>query len=87
MHLVDLSEKGISKGELRNITKTVDPGDLIDSEGREYEKRNLHYLQHDVEKELLEHPLLLKTPVVRSGASASVGYVPEVWKEWIENQK
>ncbi len=87
VHMIDLSEKNISKGELRNITKTVNLGDLIDKESREYEKRNLHYLQHDVEKELLEHPLLFKMPIVRLGASASVGYMPEIWKEWIKNQK
>jgi arsenate reductase-like glutaredoxin family protein len=27
--------------------------------------------------------LLLKTPIVRNGRLATVGYSPEVWKEWI----
>jgi arsenate reductase len=39
-------------------------------------------LVHDLEEELLNDPLLLKTPIVRNGAKATVGYRPEVWKEW-----
>ncbi|MEA4835275.1 MAG: ArsC/Spx/MgsR family protein [Anaeromusa sp.] len=35
-----------------------------------------------MEEKLLEHPLLLKTPVVRNGAKATVGYCPEVWQTW-----
>jgi len=37
---------------------------------------------HDIETEILEHPLLLKTPIVRNGRQATVGYQPEVWKQW-----
>ena len=55
---------------------------LIDKNGKEYHKRNLKYLTHNVEEELLNHPLLLRTPILRDGREATVGYAPEVWKEW-----
>jgi arsenate reductase len=38
---------------------------------------------YDVETEFLDDPLLLKTPIVRNGRLATVGYRPDVWKEWI----
>ena len=33
-------------------------------------------------EKLLEKPLYVKTPVVRNGAKATVGYQPDVWKAW-----
>ena len=36
-----------------------------------------------LEKTLLEDPLLLKTPIVRHGKDASVGFQPETWGAWV----
>lgn len=30
----------------------------------------------------MEYPSVLKTPIVRNGKQATVGYCPDVWKEW-----
>ena len=30
----------------------------------------------------LENPTLLRTPIVRNGKQATVGYQPEQWKTW-----
>ncbi len=79
---VNLAEKGLSKGELASVKTAVGLEGLLDTEGKQYRKRNLKYLVHDVEEELLNDPLLLKTPIVRNGPKATVGYRPEVWKEW-----
>jgi arsenate reductase-like glutaredoxin family protein len=38
---------------------------------------------YEIETELLEDPLLLKTPIVRNGRLATIGYQPEVWMDWI----
>lgn len=84
IHYRDLNEKGVSKGELENIKREYDVEDLIDKEGKEYKKRNLQYILHDVEEELLEDPLLFKTPIVRNGNKVTVGYEPEIWKSWLE---
>ena len=32
--------------------------------------------------ELLEHPELFVTPIVRNGREATVGYHPEIWQTW-----
>ena len=35
-----------------------------------------------LEKIVLDDPLLLRTPIVRRGAQATVGYTPEIWEAW-----
>jgi arsenate reductase (glutaredoxin) len=83
-HFRDLTEKGIAKGELENITRVFQLENLIDREGKEFKKRNLQYMIFDLEEELLTDSLLLKTPIVRNGKEVTVGYTPEVWKNWKE---
>ena len=83
-HFRDILEKGISKGELENIKQAIPPEELIDKEGRQFKKRGFKYMVYDIEAELLEDSLLLKTPIVRNGILATVGYKPEVWMEWLK---
>jgi arsenate reductase len=82
---INLAEKGLSKGELKNVQAAIDIDNLIDRGGKEYGKRNLKYLSHNIEEELLNHPLLFKTPIVRNGNKATVGYSPDAWKMWVEH--
>ena len=79
---VDITEKGLSKGELNSLKAAVGIDSLIDSACKAYARKNLKYLTHDIEEELLKDALLLKTPVVRNGRDATVGYQPDVWKAW-----
>ena len=83
VHLVDLAEKGMSKGELKNITGNIPVEELIDINSKAYEKRNLKYIKHDIGEELLSDGTLFRTPIVRYGTKASVGYTPDLWKEWL----
>ena len=80
----DLSEKGISKGELENILRSISLEDLIDKNGTQFRKRNLAFMVYDIMFELLSDPLLFKTPVVRNHNIATIGYRPEIWTEWIK---
>ena len=41
-------------------------------------------MDYDPFEELLEQPMLLKTPVVRNGNNVTIGHKPEVWKTWIK---
>ncbi len=86
-HFRNLAEKGISKGELSNIANVIPLDELIDKEGKEYKKRNLEYMVYNTENELLENPLLFKTPIVRNGRKVTLGYQPEIWKQWIAEEK
>ncbi len=81
---IDLNEKGMSKGELQSVRRRYTLEELIDSDGREYERLNLKWLRHDIEEMLLEHPLLFRTPIVRSDLGVTVGHAPETWKSWVK---
>lgn len=80
---IDLIKKGMSRGELTSVLRAVGGLDaLIDSASQD--TALLRYLAYDEDKleKLLEEPRLLKTPIVRNGSKATVGYAPEVWKRW-----
>ncbi len=86
-HFRDLTEKGLAKGEFENIKRSVPVEELIDKECNQYKKRGMEFMVYDIETELLENSLLIKTPIVRNGNLSTVGYEPEVWKEWLTNQE
>ena len=82
----NLTEKGISKGELENISRVVSIGELLDKDSKQFRKRNLEFKVYDSNEELLNDPLLFKTPIVRNGRLATVGYKPDLWKEWLKEK-
>ncbi|MCG6149716.1 ArsC family transcriptional regulator [Leptospira levettii] len=84
---INLQEKEMSKGELRSILGSVSLDDLIDTESKVYEDKNLKYMLYDKEEALLTNPLLFKTPIVRDGKKATIGFVPDVWKQWLNDSK
>jgi arsenate reductase-like glutaredoxin family protein len=85
--MIDLGQKGPSAGELRKIANAVAGVEkLIDREGKRYLERGLKYAAPTgprIEQALLDDPLLLRTPIVRAGDRATVGFVPEAWTTWL----
>ena len=82
---IDLEKYGMSAGEYRNIKSAIGSvDDLIDEKSKAYEKCFIKYIAsiEAVEEKLLENQTLFKTPIVRNGKKATVGYKPEVWKDW-----
>ena len=49
----DLRERALSPGELQNISRTIPVEELIDTEGRQYQKRNLKYMKFDIADTIL----------------------------------
>ena len=85
VHFIDLSQKEMSKGELRSVAARVPLQDLIDTTGKRFVEKGLTHASLNaarIETLLLEDALLLRTPVVRNGKDATVGHCPEVWKTW-----
>jgi len=83
--LIDIVKCGLSKGEYQSVKNAVGGMTaLIDEKSKEYESQFIQYLasQADVEERLIENPGMFKTPIVRNGKKATVGYQPEVWSEW-----
>ena len=84
---IDLLRYGMSNGEFESVLRAVGGIDkLIDWEKKSPEIDLLRYTDDRLAKEdkVFEHPELMKTPVVRNGKKATVGYCPEVWKKWEE---
>ena len=91
IHLVDLAQKGLSPGELRNVAARVGGFEaLIDRDGQRYVDKGLKYAAPTgprIEQILIADPLLLRTPIVRSGNRATVGAAPDVWQSWIDEAR
>ena len=79
---IDLGKYGISPGELKSVLNAVGLEALVDP--KHPDAALLAYLAYDADKveKLLDNPRLLKTPIVRNGRQATVGYCPEVWQGW-----
>lgn len=82
---IDMKEKGMSRGEFASIKQAVGGiGNLLDENCKDKDALALikYIPDEDKDEKILENQKVLKTPVVRNGKQATVGYQPEVWKEW-----
>ena len=82
---IDMVSKGMSKGELDSVIRAVGLRNLIDSESPLYKEKNVDRMTTPalITEILLENPKLIKTPIVRNGQKATVGFVPDVWEGWM----
>ncbi|MCX7711124.1 MAG: arsenate reductase family protein [Clostridia bacterium] len=81
---IDLHKYGMSKGEFSSVKAAVGLKELINADAKEYKTLNMQYLGIGTAAEeiLFKNPKLFKSPVVRNGRQATVGYRPEIWNEW-----
>ncbi|MDE5557085.1 MAG: arsenate reductase family protein [Ruminococcus sp.] len=83
--LIDMKEKGMSRGEFNSVKQSVGGIDnLIDVNAKDKDLIVLiKYLSDsDKEEKVFENQHIIKTPIVRNGKKATVGYCPDEWKEW-----
>lgn len=82
--LIDLNLKGMSRGEYNSVKMAVGGMEmLIDKNSKAYKKLYIEYIKPEaIEGTLLENPDLFISPIVRNGKQATVGYCPEIWKDW-----
>ncbi|MBQ7580877.1 MAG: arsenate reductase family protein [Clostridia bacterium] len=83
---VDISKYPMSPGEFGNVLKALKTPvrELVNTKSKDYERSFIAYLADDeaVEDKLFENQTLLITPVVRNGKQATIGFCPEIWKNW-----
>ena len=82
---IDLKRYGMSPKEFDSVLRAVGGIDnLIDWDSKSPEVTLMTYMDDRRAKEdkVLDDPMLMKTPVVRNGKQATVGYCPEVWASW-----
>lgn len=79
---VDVRKYGMSLGELTSVRQAVGLEAMVDP--KHPDTVLLQYLASDQAKldKLFQDPALLRTPIVRNGKQATVGYCPEIWASW-----
>lgn len=82
---IDLKEKGMSKGEFTSVKQAVGGLEaMLDEKCKDKDLLALiqYIAEEDKEEKILENQKVLKTPIVRNGKKATIGYQPDVWKSW-----
>ena len=79
---IDVKKYGMSRGELASVKNAVGLDAMVDP--NHPDAVLLSYLASQDAKldKLFEDPTLLRTPIVRNGKQATVGYCPDVWTKW-----
>lgn len=83
--MIDLKEKEMSRGEFENVARALGGWQqLVNPAAKDKQTLALLDALVDWQKEdkLFENQQLFKTPIVRNGRKATVGYQPDVWKTW-----
>ena len=82
---IDMKEKGMSQGEFNSVKQALGSVDIMVNTNCK-DKEALSRIQYistiNKEKRVFELQQLIKTPIVRNGKQATIGYQPEVWKNW-----
>lgn len=83
--MIDMKEKGMSRGEFDNVCRAVGGwAKLADENAKDKDTLALlKWLDESQQADkLFENQQLFRTPIVRNGRQATVGYQPDVWKNW-----
>ena len=83
--MIDLVKYGMSGGEFDSVLRAVGGIDaLINWDSKSPDIDLLKYLSDERQKEdkVYENQKLIRTPVVRNGKQATVGFCPDVWENW-----
>ena len=82
---IDLKKYGMSPKEFDSVLRAVGGIDnLIDWDSKSPEVTLMKYMDDKRAKEdkVFDDPKLMRTPIVRNGKQATVGYCPEIWEKW-----
>ena len=82
---IDMKEKCMSKGELTSVAQAVGGiENMLDPNSKDKDTLALikYIADEDKLEKILENQQVIKTPVVRNGKQATIGYQPDVWKKW-----
>lgn len=86
VQFVDLKQKGLSAGELQAVARAVGIRALYDA-AKDGTRRFAAPTDAALERDLVDHPEWLVTPIVRRGRDAAVGVDEAAWKALHEAEK
>ena len=82
---IDMKEKGMSKGEFHSVASAnggMDNMLNLNCKDQDIVALIKYTAEEDKLEKILEHPQVIKTPIVRNGKQSTIGYEPEIWKTW-----
>lgn len=82
---IDMDRYGFSPKEFDSVLRAVGGVEqLINWDCKDDRIVQMRYMDDTRAKEdmLYDDPKLIKSPVVRNGKLATVGYCPDIWKQW-----
>ncbi len=82
---IDLNRFGFSPKEFDSVLRAVGGVDNLINWEKKHEDITLMRYMDDLrakEDKIYDNPALIKTPIVRNGKLATVGYCPEIWENW-----
>ncbi len=89
-HVVNLTERPMSPGEINKFIQKFGLNNILDTAGKAYADANLEFLRVSdagMLERIAEEPRLLRLPLVRAGKHFSVGRTEAEWKAWLEAEK
>ena len=75
----------MSKGEFTSVAQSNGGlENMINWECKDKDMLALikYIANEDKLEKVLENPQVIKTPVVRNGKQSTLGYQPDIWKDW-----
>ena len=82
---IDLLRYGMSNGEFESVLRAIGGIDnLINWDKKDPDIDLMRYMEDSIAKEdkVFDRVELMKTPIVRNGKQATVGFRPEIWEKW-----
>lgn len=84
-HFVDLAERAASRGELTRFAALFGVEALVDRSSAQFRDLGLAHSRLSADQwlgRLVDEPLLLRMPLVRSGRRLTIGIDERAWREW-----
>lgn len=82
---IDMKEKGMSRGEFNSVKQAVGGIEhMLNANCKDQDSLALirYIADEDKEEKIRNNQQVLLTPIVRNGKTATVGFKPDIWKEW-----
>ena len=81
---VDLNKHMMGIRELESVSRQVGIKNMIVLSDKDWQSHYISQLSDPAAalEALKDHPKMLKTPIVRNGKLATVGFCPDIWAQW-----
>lgn len=81
---IDILDKGMSKGEFQSVAQAHGGlAGMINPDCKDKDALARVSYMADKLDTVLENQQVIKTPIVRNGKQSTLGYMPDIWQNWL----